>query len=136
MLRGRRAAWNKGPCRETSTIERRGVERLRPRAVVVMFERVERRIKRPKRVAEEAVLRLVRSSRRIRPDVMSALVVCDGNRHAGDVRIVDMQQRQAACPETCEQQEGDTGVPDPGPTAEHQFQLNDWSVLRQAPQTG
>ena len=91
----------------------------------MMFERVEGRVKRPQRVAEEAVLGLSRRRRRVSRHVMGALVVRDEYWRAFDVRVVDVRQRQTAGAHAYQQEERDTGVPDPRLTAEHRFQLSD-----------
>ena len=59
------------------------------------------------------------------PDVVGALVVRDQYRTARDIRVVRMRQRDGARAQAGEQQERDTGTPDPRLTAEHRIQLSE-----------
>ena len=90
---------------------------------VVMLEFVECREERAKGMTENAMVGFGRCRCGIDSDVMSALVVCDGNRSAVSIAVVGVRQAEGAGAEADEQQEYDAGTPDPRRTAEHRIQL-------------
>ena len=135
-LNGRCAARNERPCSQASAIDRHNVQPFGARSMVVVLELIEGRVVRTKGMTEEAVLGLGRRRRRVRPDVMRALVVCNQYRAARDIRIVGMRKREAAYAQADKQQERNAGTPDPRRTAEHQLSLATSVGRRQAVGTG